>query len=348
MNKTVLGALAVFTASSLGFAGSTDGEYMTLDRELENLASSLNSSAPGGINVSAFLRTAVDMVDQDVSGATDDELGVTMDNVRLMFSADAGAGYTFFASVDAASGNATLVDAFGSFKLGEQVKGTLGRFIAPFMWQGLLDENRLLFNDHLLGGFTANGKFGGQRDLGAMFSGGMDKFGWSIAFQNGSDGLLDEHRITGRATFTAMGQGVANQEGAYNSTDEQNLAIGFGFADDGFLSDGTAMGGDIVFTQGPLYAHAEICDYDKDLGDNTPWDVTVSYMVSPNEWEVAGRIEDYDDANDTTHYAGGVTYYANGHNAKWILQFDSYSGDANPDGTALALTLVLGDRKSVV
>ena len=65
-------------------------------------------------------------------------------------------------------------------------------------------------------------------------------------------------------------------------------------------------------------------------------------MVSPNEWEVAGRIEDWDDANDTTHFAGGVTYYANGHNAKWTLQFDSYNSDGNPDGTALALSLILG------
>jgi hypothetical protein len=342
MNNTVLGALAVLTASSLGFAASTDGEYMSLDRELENLATSLNSTGPGGVGVSAFFRASVDMVDKDVGGAADDELGATADNVRVNFDADAGAGYGMHIAVDAAGGTADLVDAYGTFKLGEQVKGTIGLFRAPFLWQGWIDENHLLFNDHLLGGYTLNGLFANQRDLGAMFSGSMDQFGWAVSVQNGTDGLLDEHRISGRATFTAMGKGVGYQEGAYNSTDEQNLVVGVGFSDDGFLNDGTAMGGDVVFTQGPLYAHAQIADYDKDLGDITPWDVTVSYMVAPNEWEVAGRIEDWDDPNDTTHFAGGVTYYANGHNAKWTLQFDSYSSDANPDGTALALSLILG------
>ncbi|MCC6405823.1 MAG: hypothetical protein IT453_01560 [Planctomycetes bacterium] len=342
MNKTVLGALAVLTASSLGFAGSTDGEYMTLDRELENLATSLTSSGPGGVGVSAFIRVAVDMVDQDVAGAADDELGVTADNMRVVFDADAGAGYGFHVAVDAAGGTADLVDGYGTFKVGEQVKGTLGLFRAPFLWQGWVDENHLLFNDHLAGGYTLNGLFANGRDLGAMFSGNFEQIGWAVAVQNGSDSLADEHRISGRATFTAMGKGVGLQEGAYNSTDEQNLTVGVGFTDDGFLNDGTAIGGDVVFTQGPLYAHAQIADYDKDLGDNTPWDVTVSYMVSPNEWEVAGRIEDWDDANDTTHFAGGVTYYANGHNAKWTLQFDSYNSDGNPDGTALALSLILG------
>lgn len=342
MNNTVLGALAVLSASSLGFAGSTDGEYMSLDRELDNLATSLSSTGPGGVGVSAFIRVAIDMVDQDVSGAADDELGATVDNVRLVFDADAGAGYGFHVELEAAGGAATLLDGYGTFNVGEQVKGTLGKFRKPFLWQGWIPENRLLFNDHLLGGYTLNGTFANQRDVGAMFSGSMEQFGWAVAVQNGSDALLDEHQISARGTFTAMGKGVGLQEGAYNSTDEQNLVVGVGFTDDGALNDGQAIGGDVVFTQGPLYAHAQIADYDVDLGDFTPWDVTVSYMVSPNEWEVAGRIEDWDDANDTTHFAAGATYYANGHNAKWTLQLDSYSSDANPDGTAIALTLVLG------
>lgn len=342
MNKTVLGALAVLSASSLGFAGSTDGEYMTLDRELENLATSLNSAPATGIGLSAFVRTAVDMVDKDVGGATDDELGTTLDNVRVNLDADCGEGYLLHIAVDSAGGATTLLDAYGDFNLGQQVKVRFGEFRAPFLWQGWVDENHLLFNDHLAGGYTLNGLFANARDLGAMFSGNMEQFGWAVAVQNGSDGLLDEHRISARGTFTAMGKGVGYQEGAYNSTDEQNLVIGVGFTDDGFLNDGSAIGVDAVYTQGPLYAQAEFADYDKDLGDNSPWDVTVSYMMTPNEWEVAGRIEDWDDVNDTTKFAGGVTYYANGHNAKWSLEFDSYNSDAIPDGTAIALTLTLG------
>jgi hypothetical protein len=342
MNKTVLGALAVLSASSLGFARSTDGEYMSLDRELENLATSLNSSVVGGVGVSAFLRTSIDMVDQDVGGAGADELGATADNVRLVFDADAGAGYAMHIAVDAAPGVAALVDAYGTFMLGDQVKGTMGLFRTPFLWQGWVDENHLLFNDHLAGGYTINGLIANTRDFGAMFSGNMEQFGWAVAVQNGADGLIDEHLISARGTFTAMGKQVGYQEGAYNSTDEQCLTVGVGFFDDGALADGSALGGDVVFTQGPLYCHAQIADYDQSLGDFTPWDATVSYMISPNQWEVAGRFEDMDLFN-TTHFAGAIVYYANGHNAKWGLQFDSYSSDATiPDGTAIALTLTVG------
>lgn len=350
MNKFVLGALAVSTASALGFAGSKDGEVLSLDRELESLATSLNASAPAStVGVSAFLRTSAFIADKEILGLTDDERGFAIDNARVIVNADAGAGYSLYVSVDAAGGVATLVDAYGKFKITDMVSGTMGQFRAPFLWSGMVDENHLLFNDRLLAGRTLNGAFASLRDTGVMLSGNFEQFGWGASVQNGLDGTLDKQHWSVRGTFNAMGKGVGFQEGAYNSPDELNMTIGVGFADlgedaTGTITDTNVLGGDIVLTKGPLYAHAEVADYDTDIGDNTPWDVTVSYMVSPNQWEVAGRFEDWDTTNNTKHFGVGLGYYVNGFNAKWTLEYDNYNSDnsASPDGNAISLTLTVG------
>jgi hypothetical protein len=354
MNKFVLGALAVSTVSTLGFAGSTDGEWSGLDRELNNLASSLNTAPTAGVSTTAFLRTDFASIDKDIVGSADDLRAFSVDNARVNFDADCGAGYSMHVSLDAAGGAAGLIDAYGKFKIGDMVTGTMGQFRAPFLWTGALDENHLIFNDPIGHGRTFNGLLASGRDKGVMLGGNFEQFGWQAALQNGADGPAKDFKYALRGTFTAQGKGVAMQEGAYNSPDEMNLVVGVGFEDfdsgNTVLDKSTAFGADVVLTQGQLYAQAEIANYSEDAFVQggvkaTPWDLTVAYMVSPNTWEVAGRFENVDSPGNEKHFGVGVNYYANGHNAKWGLEFDNYksdNGSGEPDGTAITLSLTLG------
>jgi hypothetical protein len=66
-------------------------------------------------------------------------------------------------------------------------------------------------------------------------------------------------------------------------------------------------------------------------------------MLKPNEWEIAGRYEDWDNINNTEHFALGVNWYINGMNAKWTAEWDYFNSDNNAsDGNAFLVGLTLG------
>jgi len=59
----------------------------------------------------------------------------------------------------------------------------------------------------------------------------------------------------------------------------------------------------------------------------TPWDATVSYMFAPDEWEVAGRWEDFGDSDDSSMLSLGINYYVEGHDVKWQLNYSTIDSD---------------------
>lgn len=325
MNKFVISALVLSATSSLAIAGSETKEWSSLDRDIENLASSL--AAPGsGFGASGFVRTRYN----NSGDTTPDTSGVSMDNVRVNFAGNAG-DYGVFVSLENAFGIAVLFDAYATFPIGAQVNGRFGQFRAPVLWSGLLDENNLILLDK-----TINGAIWSFRDPGFMINGSFEQLGWWIALQNGADGLADEYALSGRVAFNALGTGVGMQEGAYGAPADSNLTIGIGYYDDGAVTDGTATAIDAAFTRGALSAHAEMVDYDVGFGDATPWSGTIGWMVTPNEWEIAGRYEDLDDAFDTNVMTVGVNRYIQGHNAKWGLNWST----VNSDSAALEVDMI--------
>lgn len=360
MNKFVFGALAACSASTLGFAGSTDGDWSSLDREIENLSSTLSTAAGPGPHISGILRVYALWADQDVfAGATDDVLGVVVDTARLVLEGDVGAGYGYYLALDINDGlgpnvlvntvsvpstdtSVDMVDAYGTFKIGDMVKGTFGRFRPGFIWSGAINENGLLFKWR-----TVNGSISSVRDEGLMLSGNFDQFGVWLTAANGSDSLDDDLLLAGRVAFNAMGKGVGLQEGAYGAPEEVCLTVGFGAFDDGNLSDGSAWGADAEMTMGQFYLQGEFADYGDDLffaiADAQPWSLTASYLIKPGEWELAARFEQWDDSDDTEHWVLGVNWYVNGLNAKWSAEYDYFKSDNAPlDGGAVLVGLTLG------
>ena len=130
------------------------------------------------------------------------------------------------------------------------------------------------------------------RDTGVQIDGDFEQIAWAIAVQNGADSVADEYLLTGRVSVDIMGEGAGQWvEGAYNAPDGTNLSVGLAFCDDGFYNDGSRIGLEAYLTNGPFAASAEVVDNDTDVGDNTPWDATFSWMFN-DMWEAALRWED--------------------------------------------------------
>jgi phosphate-selective porin O/P len=378
MNKFVISALVLSATSSLAIAGSETKEWSSLDRDIENLASSLAAPGPG-FGVGGFVRARfANSGDVDLNGGASggDLSGFSLGNTRLNFSGSVG-DYGVFVSFDLSSnstfgtgslgGLGFLEDAYATFPIGSTVTGRMGQFRRPFLWSSLVDENNLLFLDRSFNGDVWDG-----RDNGIQVSGSFEQLGWWIAMQNGGDGLIDDYQLTGRIQFNALGTGIGMQEGAYGASADSNLTIGLGWTDDG--SDPANSGGvsdsaiavDAGYTRGGLSVHAEIVDYDDNqkpdvainggtgvagfngspiaTGSETPWAITVGYMVTPNEYELAARYEDLDDDFSTSLTSLGVNRYVQGHNAKWTLQWTSTSADTGgvTDTDTIGLGLTVG------
>lgn len=332
MNKLVFGALAATLVGSVGYASESE-DWASLDRELESLSTTLSTQS-GGPSIGGYIITWFDSNsdDKDINGA--EIQGFTLKKVRLEAEGAVG-DYGYKMSVDFASGSASLKDAYVNWHVGESLNVEAGRFKSPTFRSQLVSSSRLLFRDRTMIGDT----FG--RDTGAMISGDFETVGWWLALQNGTDGNREEHMFTGRVAVNLMGDGPGKVEGAYGAPDESELSIAGMFQDDSAFDNGQRFGGEVYFTSGPFSASGEILDNDTDVGDNTPWDVTVSYMFN-EQYEAAARWEDFDDVDNSDALTVGVNRYVDGHNIKWQLQWMSTSSDnaaLEQDQVSLGLAL---------
>ena len=73
----------------------------------------------------------------------------------------------------------------------------------------------------------------------------------------------------------------------------------------------------------------------------SPYDVTVAYALN-DDYELALRYEDFDDADGTDIIRTGVTRYLDGHGLKWQVDWastDSRSVFGGSDAITVGLTL---------
>ena len=332
MNKFVLGALALAASSTPCLAGS-DSEWLKLDQDINSLASSLAPQASGA-TVSGFLRASY-ASSSDVQGGGGNDLGgFSIDNARLNFTGNVG-NYSVFVSVEGSNdpaygiigytgttGPVGIHEAYAAFPITDQIRGQMGQFRLPFLASSARNEDTLLFIDRTVLGQW----YWEHNDAGVQVSGNFEMLNWAIAVANGNDGAGNDLKYSGRVQFTAMGH-ASEMEGAYGATEETCLTIGFGYMDDDDDLDNAAMCFDATFNMGALSAAAELVDQDKDIGDNTPWNVQAGWMISPDQWEAAVRYEDMDDDDNTTAITAGVNWYHNGHAAKWQFNYSTISSD---------------------
>jgi hypothetical protein len=347
MNKFVLSALALTTASGLAAAGTGSEEWLTLDRELDSFASTLAPQEESGLTVHGFVRSSYVNSGDDPLGTGTDLGGFNMDNVRLSVEGTVG-DFTVFVSAEGSgsvvptTGTTVLpfvvgsgssfgvLDAYAAWNINEMLRLSMGQFLVPVLGNGLIGENHMLFLNH-----TVNGAIFNSRDTGLMLNGQYDMFGFWVSIINGSDSVADELAYAARFEFYAMGGGVGSTvEGAYGSEQGNRLTLGAGYYnDDGATADNIAFAVDANFVSGPLSAAAEIVDYDEGgfIPDSTPFSAQVGFMFVPEQWEAALRYQDLDTDTETSIITVGINYYMSGHDMKWQLNYESVSDDVSAD-----------------
>lgn len=341
MNKFVLGALALTAATTPALA--TETSWSTTDRDLAGLATSLTQGA-SGVSVSGFLRSSY-ASSSDVTVGTSDLGGFSIDDAQIWVNGSIG---DFSVTIQTEASNSTnvpgagtvgslgdlgVLDAYAAWNATEQIKIQLGQFRPAFLGSSLKNENSLLFiNRSFLGGEFA------FRDAGAQFGGNFGMLNIQAYAQNGGDSAGDELSYGFRVEATPMGTASAN-EGALGASGDPSLTVGAAYyTNDGANSDEIAMGFDANFTLGAFGVSAEIVDFDDftagpssmlsgAFDDATPYNVAASFVVMPDQLEVAVRYEDFDDANDTTAITVGANWYLQGHAAKWQANYVTVDSD---------------------
>ncbi|MCY2960044.1 MAG: porin [Planctomycetota bacterium] len=342
MKKFAYGALALAAVGAAGQA--TDTGWSGLDQEINSLSASLATQNATGPKVGGFIITSLDYesnpptaVDNNNDGDTadagevfegDDVLGWNLRNARLEVKGDLGHDYSYKLSIETGTAGSVVKDAYVDWKITDGIKGRWGRYKVPFARSGLISDTKLLFLQR-----TQIGDKLGFRDLGASVSGQFEMVNFWVNAQNGTDGIVKDMFYNARVTFDVMGDGVAMLEGAYGAGDAMGLTIGGSVGDDSGLDNGVRWLLEAALTSGPFSVSAEIADFDKDIGDNTPWDATASFMFT-DQYEVAARYEDLDDADNSVSYSLGVNRYVAGHDIKWTLQYVRLDTDREEQGIA--------------
>ena len=350
-----------------------DDDWLALDRELERLASSdAPAQAPARMAVSGWIRTRYadsNEVDSDPGSPGTQELGgFNLDSAHIVLTASPAEGYGFTISLeggdelvaDSTSSDMGLVDAYASVRFNEWVSASIGRFSSTFLWNTCVEERCLLFLDRSFLDEHWDG-----RDVGIELSGAVRRFNWWAAFQNGADGAGHDSALSARASFHVLGEALLAQEccQALPSVDE-HLTVGVCWFDDTELDEGSAVGADVLFLKDRWSVVAELVDFGEDLqpglllnpstgalipaglstvGADTPWGLTVGYLLVPDRWELGVRLQDLDDGADTVALGAAVHRYVAGHNAKWTAQVDTAdSDDPALDAVTLAIGLTVG------
>jgi hypothetical protein len=352
MNKIVLSALALTTAGSLAAAGTGSEEWLTLDKEIESLSTTLAPQGTG-LTVNGFIASSW-VSSGDIQVGTNDLGGFNMDNIRLSVTGSVG-DFTVYVSADGSSslvpGTGTtylpvafgsggafgVLDAYAAWNINEMLRLTMGQFYVPFVGNGNINENNMLFMNH-----TTNGVIGSTRDTGLMLNGQYDMFGFWVALMNGGDLTGNEYAYNLRGEFYAMGGGAGSTvEGAYGSAQGHHMTIGAGYYnDDGAIPDDIAFSLDATFTSGPISAYAEIVDFDNGAyatnvvgatlgGNRTAWSLQGGFMFVPEKWEAALRYEDLDTTTSTAVITVGVNYYMGAADTKWQLNYSSTTDDVS-------------------
>jgi hypothetical protein len=371
MNKFVLSALALTSAGGLASAGTGSEEWLTLDREIESLASAQQASPQGqasGLTVGGFIRTSYQN-SSDIDVGANDLGGFSLDNARINVEGHIG-DYMLYVQLEGAEaltatpspgdgllngpsegGSVEVLDAYGAWNINEMFRLTMGQFRSPFLGSAQLDEDSLLFLDRTLLGYIW-----AARDLGVMLSGQYDMLGWWIAAQNGLDSVGDDLAFSARVAFDAMGGANARNkvEGAYGAAEGTLLEVSAGYYqdDDTIVDDVMAWNVEGNLVMGPFSAAASYVDHDDGFatllaGNFTEGPsilaLTAGFMFVPDRWEVAARYEDLDDEDSTSVITVGLNYYAVGHDAKWQVNYAMVDSDDDAlEADILGIGLTVG------
>jgi hypothetical protein len=362
MNKFVTSALALSVAGSLAHAGTSDGEWLELDREIASLATPVTSSAQGGINWSALIRVFEYYSDDFPSAGGETPSGVGFQDIDLAASGQVG-DYMWRVSGDFDLSILVLEDAYAQWNCSDMLAARIGNYKPSFLRSANTSPENLLFSNR-----TAIGTTFDFFDAGIGVSGSFeDMLMYSLSVMNGDNSLYADHAYFARLEYS-LGEGAGGAEGALGAGEDLAATIGLSYANFDDLS-GTG-GDDMIYAidfwgaAGPIGFGAEWVKIDDGLvggtdedyfsgitgilfdPDSNPYDVTGSFLIN-EEMEAAVRWEDSDNSDNVTALSFGFNWYQSGHHAKWQFGVTDISSDVSADeGTIWSAGLSLGSSGS--
>ena len=342
MNKLTCSTLAIFLTGSVALA--SDGEWNSLEQEVNALASTLNS-ADGGPTVFGRVRTYY-ASQADGGGVGVDTGGWSLANMRLGAKGSTG-GYGYKIQTELRSGTITLLDAYATFGIGDTMVGTFGQFKAGVARASRISSGKLLFRRRSMVGSAFSARTGG-----VMLGGEMSEMGWELSIMNGRDGIIDETLMASRLTADIMGSGPGKVEGAYGGTEDPYLSCAIAFAGEAELFSDEAMifelnSGTNIWSFDVASCTAGALGTDSSLGapiasDASPISIQGSYMLQPGKWELGVRFQDFDNGTSTTDSTTridvAINNYLDGHALKWMVNVQTDTEGAN-DNSEVALGL---------
>lgn len=363
MNKILFSALATSVVGASGFASDT--EWSELDRELAAYNTAPLTQESTGPYMSGWWIGSISSTSDDPSAIDSDTLFTGVNAGRVNLHGDLGENYSFKLGFDffdtaelwrpgtanapaAAASTAGITDAYVNIGFAEGVSVTIGGFRPTITMSNSIDRNHTLFI-----GRSALGTALAFRDAGVGVNFGWDRINGQVTLTNGSEVNDDEFAYTAHADMDILGSS-SGYEGAYGAAEGMNLNAGITYGSDeatddseylaiyaNLVSAGFSLSGEMI-DAGAGTALAYIPGATGPLGDNSPYILTAGYMFN-EQYEVALRWTDFDDADNTTQYDAGLNYYVQGHDLKWQLNFVSGDTDAAADyPTQIALGLAAG------
>jgi hypothetical protein len=328
-------------------------EWLDLDSEIELLAD--NASLPG-VPVAITARLIGSYVYSSEpeffygSGTGDDDVsGVHIRSARLRFdggndrwrwqlSADAGDN-------DLLTGGALrLKNATLTRRLSESTDLTVGQFKHPITQAGMLSSKYRMFFDR-----DNNGQQTNDRELGIKLVGDYGKFHAFLAMMNSQDGVADNAVLSARIEYDLMGEPFDMYEGAWGAPEGTHFGFAFAGVDDGTVTDGVYGVAEGELTTGGFYAGASLVSYDEnydevggisqdqDLGeilgtslaDTSPFTATTALLWGGSRYEIAGRIEVFDDENNTSRTGVSFSIYDEelGPHSRILIDYSDVTSD---------------------
>ena len=329
MKKLTCSAIALTMTCAAGFA--SDSEWSALDQEVGALASTL--SLDGGASISGLLQTAY-MSDGDT-----DTGGWATGNARLAVDGSHG-DYGYHVEADFADDG--LRGAYATWGMTDSVSAQMGQFRASVCNDADLDEGSMKHFAHSGVGGAFTGFTGG---LG--LSGAMSDISWSLSIMNGGANSTNDELLTAlRVSMDLMDGGDGGM----------SVSANVALVDDGEGTDDDATVIEVSAGNGTWGLGVETCDtgvgFTNSLAgandgavngmalaqDASTMAISASYNIDAN-WEVALRITDWDNDNESTEIT--ANNYLDGHGLKWQIGMQETDDGAGNDTSAMLVGLTV-------
>ncbi len=359
-------ALSLLVSSTPAAAAETPSpaDWLDLDAEIETLAASLDAPGTPGRIGGRLMSSYFSSRDPHLWTDFDNEhaSGVILHSARLEFTGEAGE-FSYVLSGDGAGGTMSLVDAYVEHQFSNNTSGTIGRFKQPVLQAGMVKSDKRLFWDR-----ENNGVHTAGRDLGLKVNGDYGQFHAAVGVMNGVNSVRSKGLVSGRLEYDLLGEPFDEFEGGYRSAEGTNLGLSASIADDGGVSNGLFTAYEFEITQGGFFLGASVISYDQyfdmkggfeeglavdqilgtSRANTSPFTVTSSLLFASDRYELAGRVEIFDDKMNTSRTTFSLSIYDEifGHRSRILLDYSDVSSDERSyegDKIEVGFVLVVGD-----